>query len=45
MDVKLEKWFRPQIDKELLKELTEKSDLKGFIHVSIYFSLLILAGF
>ena len=36
MDVKLEKWFRPQIDKELLKELTKRSDLKGFVHVSIY---------
>ena len=45
MDVKLEKWFRPQIDKELLKELTKKSDLKGFIHVSTYFSFLILTGF
>ena len=27
MDVHLEKWFRPKIDKEVLKELTKKSDL------------------
>ena len=44
MDVKLQKWFRPQIDKELLKELNKRSDLKGFVHVSIYFSFLIFAG-
>ena len=25
MDVKLEKWFRPNIDKEVLKELTKKT--------------------
>ena len=44
MDVKLEKWFRPNIDKEILKELTKKSDLKGLIHVSIYYGFLVLAG-
>ena len=45
MDVKLEKWFRPNIDKEVLKELTKKSDIKGLIHVSIYFSLLSIVGY
>ncbi len=44
MDVKLEKWFRPNIDKEILKELTKKSDLKGLIHTSIYFGFLVFAG-
>ena len=44
MDVKLDKWFRPKIDKEILKELTKKSDIKGFIHVSIFFGFLIFAG-
>ena len=29
MDVKLEKWHKCQIDKEILKELSKKSDLKG----------------
>ena len=28
MDVKLDKWFRPKIDKEILIELSKKSDLK-----------------
>ena len=45
MDVKLEKWFRPNIDKEVLRELTKKSDIKGLIHVSIYFSLLSIVGY
>ena len=44
MDVKLDKWFRPKIDKEVLKELTQKSDLKGLLHVSFYFSFLLITG-
>ena len=45
MDVKLEKWFRPNIDKEVLKELTKKSDTKGLVHVGVYFSLLSIVGY
>ena len=45
MDVKLDKWFKPEIDKTVLKELTKKSDIKGLIHVSIYFSLLSIVGY
>jgi len=37
MDVKLEKWHKCQIDKEVLKELSKKSDLKGLQHVSVFF--------
>ena len=29
MDVELDKWFRPKIDKEVLRKLSKKSDLKG----------------
>ena len=45
MDVKLDKWFRPNIDKEVLRELTKKSDTKGLIHVGIYFSFLSIVGY
>ena len=45
MDVKLDKWFKPEIDKTVLKELTKKSDIKGLIHVSVYFSLLSIVGY
>ena len=41
MDVKLDKWHKCQIDKEILKELSKKSDLKGIQHISVFFGLLI----
>ena len=44
MDVKLEKWHKCQIDKEVLKELSKKSDLKGLQHVSVFFGLLLVTG-
>ncbi|MDC3206189.1 fatty acid desaturase [Candidatus Pelagibacter sp.] len=44
MDVKLDKWHKCHINKEILKELSKKSDLKGFQHVSVFFGLLILTG-
>ena len=44
MDVKLEKWHKCHIDKEVLKELSKKSDLKGLQHVSIFFGLLLVTG-
>ena len=44
MDVKLDKWFRPKIDKEVLRKLSKKSDLKGMLHVGIYFCFLIITG-
>ena len=42
MDVKLEKWHKCHVNKEILKELSKKSDLKGLQHVSGYFSLLLI---
>ena len=44
MDVKLEKWHKCQVDKEVLKELSMKSDLKGLQHVSVFFGLLLATG-
>ena len=44
MDVELDKWFRPKIDKEVLRKLSKKSDLKGMLHVGIYFCFLIITG-
>jgi hypothetical protein len=38
MEVKLEKWFRPKIDKEVLKELSKKSNLQCLNHIVKYFS-------
>ncbi len=44
MNVKLDKWHKCHIDKEILKELSKKSDLKGFQHVSVFFGSLTLTG-
>ena len=44
MDVKLDKWHRCNVDKEILKELTKKSDLKGFQHILVFFGLLVITG-
>ena len=38
MDVKLEKWHKCQVDKEVLRELSKKSDLKGFQHIVVFLS-------
>ena len=34
-------WFSPKIDKKILKKLSHRSDIPGFIHFLIYFSSLI----
>ena len=44
MDVNLDKWHKCQVDIKVLKELSKKSDLKGFQHVSVFFGLLIITG-
>ena len=36
MDVKLDKWHKCHVDKEILKELSKKSDLKGIQHISVF---------
>ena len=45
MEVDLNKYYRCEVDKEVLKDLSKKSDLKGFIHIFIFFSLLIVTGY
>ena len=44
MDVKLDKWHKCKVDIEILKELSKKSDLKGFQHISIFVCLLAITG-
>ena len=45
MEVNLNKWYRCNIDKNILKKLSEKSDYEGFKHIIIYFISLFLAGY
>ena len=44
MDVQLDKWHKCNVDKDVLKELSKKSDIKGLQHISVFFGLLILTG-
>ena len=44
MDVKLDKWHKCKVDIDVLKELSKKSDLKGFQHIIVFFGLLIITG-
>ena len=38
------KWYSPNIDRSVLKELKKRSDWPGWQHMIIFFSLLTLAG-
>ena len=40
-----DKWFRAEISKKDLKQLSKKSDLKGIQHVTLYFILLFFFGY
>ena len=38
-------WYKPKIDKKILKELSKRSDWKGIWHVTIYFGVLFLTAY
>ena len=38
-------WFKPEIDKKVLKKLSKRSDFYGWRHVIIFFASLILLSF
>ena len=44
MDVKLDKWQKCKVDKEVLKKLSKKSDIKGLQHVIFFFGTLLITG-
>ena len=45
MQVELNNYFKCKIDKSILKELSQKSDIKGLLHVGGYFIILFTVGF
>ena len=45
VNLNLSDWYKPNIDKKLLKELSKRSDWKGMRHVIIFFSVLFLSGY
>ena len=44
-EVNLNSWYKPQIDKKLLRELSKRSDFKGFIDVVIFLLALLLSSY
>ena len=44
-EVNLKQWYKPNIDKKILKELSKRSDWKGIRHVTIYFGVLFLTAY
>ena len=44
-EVDLNSWYKPDIDKKILKEFSKRSDLKASIDVGIFIILLIFSGY
>ena len=44
-EVDLKNWYKPNIDKKTLKELSKRSDLKGTIDITLFVVALILSGY
>ena len=44
-DVDLKTWYKPEIDKKILKELSKRSDKKGIIDISIFILAIIVSGY
>ena len=44
-DVDLNAWYKPDIDKKILKKLSKRSDIKGAIDISLFILILSLSGY
>ncbi len=44
-EVDLKTWYKPKIDKKILKELSKRSDIKGLLDISVFIVALILSGY
>ena len=44
-EVDLNSWYKPNIDKKILKKYSKRSDLKATIDISIFFILLLTSGY
>ena len=45
MHVNLDNWYKPELDKKKLKELSKRKDIPGLIHFFFYFSFLFISGY
>ena len=44
-DVDLKTWYKPEVNKKILKELSKRSDLKGIIDVSLFIIAILVSGY
>ena len=44
-EVNLKNWYKPQIDKKILKELSKRSDFKGYVDILFFLFFLFLSGY
>ena len=45
VDSNLTDWYKPTIDKKILKELSKRSNWQGLKHIVIFFILILLSGY
>ena len=45
MEVNLDDWYRPEVDRKKLKSLSKRRDLPGLIHFFFYFLSLFISGY
>ena len=44
-DVDLKTWYKPEVNKKILKELSKRSDSKGIIDVSLFIIAILASGY
>ena len=44
-DVNLDSWYKPKVDKKIMKNLSKRSDLRGLLDLSIFIFALILSSY
>ena len=44
-EVDLQSWYKPDVDKKILKELSKRSDFKGFLDIGLFIIALIASGY
>ena len=44
-EVDLQSWYKPDVDKKILKELSKRSDFKGLLDIGLFIMALIASGY
>ena len=45
MELELENWYKPSVDRKKLKEISKRKDWPGLVHFFIYFVSLFVCGY